>query len=443
MNESKENLKNHSKSVEKTDHLLIVSAEASSCLYAKLFMKQWKNLYPGTCFFGIGDREMQSRGMDCRGLAENLAVVGFQEVLSHLKEIRKSFNDLLKMAEQRKPRFALLLDYPGFNLRLAVRLKKLKIPVVYYLSPQVWAWKEGRVRKIKKYVDDMMVVFPFEVDFYKKHGIEAHFVGHPLVEVIKEEKLLNSKDLFLNEKKITLDSQKKIVLGLMPGSRKAEIKHNLKIQWQTAGKLKEKYDIEVKLLTAPGLGIDFLKGQIEEFMGLQSSVSRTEKCENLKTEFKSMKLDFSGCRPPGFKAGKNRHFDSVELLKAQPTEMIKNCDLILAASGTATLQVALCGKPMVVMYSMNSLTAFLAKFFVGHLDHYCIVNIIAGGEVVPEFIQSKANPSALSGELEKLLKFPEVRNKMLEAFEKISQQLGEGKATANLVQFLREKYGGF
>ena len=483
MNELKESFKNPPRPIEETNQLLIVSAEASSCLYAKLFIKQWKSFYPKTCFFGIGDREMQSQGMDCAGLAETLAVVGFQEVLSNQREIRKSFKNLVKMAEQRKPRFALLLDYPGFNLRLAVRLKKLKIPVVYYLSPQVWAWKEGRVGKIKKFVDTMMVVFPFEVDFYKKHGIEAHFVGHPLVEVIEEESknLLKSKHQEMENQRDTLSNtehssertesktptplpvmdlvqtglaevkpqnevlffneRKKIVLGLMPGSRKSEIKHNLKIQLLAVEKLKEKYDLEIRLLTAPTLNIDFLKDKVGSFAKIQPMASRNERHKNLKTEFESVKLNFSIDGPLISQAEKSRDIGSLEIVKSQPTEMIKSCDLILAASGTATLQVALCGKPMVVMYSMNSFTAFLAKFFVGHLRHYCIVNIIAGEEVVPEFIQSEAQPEILSRELEKLLKTPDYRNKMIQSFEKISRQLGEGKATSNLVHFLRKKYG--
>ena len=171
----------------KTDNILIVAAEASSCMYAKLFMKPWKAFYPDTHFFGVGDREMNSQGMECVGLAEDMAVMGFQEVLSHWREIKKSFHSLVKMAKEKNPRFALLLDYPGFNLRLAPDLKKLSVPVVYYLSPQLWAWKEGRIKYVKQFVDDMVVTFPFEVDFYKKHGVQAQFVGHPLVEIMDQE----------------------------------------------------------------------------------------------------------------------------------------------------------------------------------------------------------------------------------------------------------------
>ena len=374
----------------KTNNILIVAAEASSCMYAKLFIKTWKGLYPNVHFFGVGDKEMHSRGMECVGLAEDMAVVGLHEVLFHWREIKKSFHSLVEMAERKKPRFALLLDYPGFNLRLAFRLKKLDIPVVYYLSPQLWAWKEGRVKYIKKFVDDMMVVFPFEVDFYKKHGIQAHFVGHPLVEIMNQE----TKTTFFSDR-----ISSKPVLGLMPGSRKSEIKHNLKIQWLTAQKLMENYDIDVKLLTAPTFEVNFLKQQLP------------------------------------------KSSNSIEFIKDNPIIMIKKCDFILAASGTATLQVALCEKPMVVMYRMNGLTAFLAKFLTRHINYYCIVNLIAGREIVPEFMQSKACPKLLAKELEKILKFPDYRKKMVSSLKKISKDLGSKKATENLVEFLKKKYG--
>ena len=406
--------------------ILIVAAEASSCMYAKLFMKSWKKFYPDTHFFGVGDREMKSQGMECVGLAENLAVVGFQEVLSNQREIRKSFHNLVRITETRKPCFALLLDYPGFNLRLTVRLKKSGVPVVYYLSPQLWAWREGRVKYIKQFVDDMMVVFPFEVDFYKKHGIQAHFVGHPLVEIINQEAQntlfsshkspwgrehsIKRKENFpfpekINEISGSHENRKKTsllqkpILGLMPGSRKSEIKYNLKIQWLAAQKLMKKYDINVKFLVAPTLEVNFLKQQLPD----------------------------------------SSH--PVEFLKNKPTEMIRQCDFILAASGTATLQAALCEKPMVVMYCMNKITAFLAKFFVGHLSHYCIVNIIANRRIVPEFIQSEARPECLAKELEKILTFQDYREKMILSLKEISQDLGCGGATENLVRFLKQKYG--
>ena len=205
------------------------------------------------------------------------------------------------------------------------------------------------------------------------------------------------------KKSATDDSVKnpssKPVLGLMPGSRKSEIKHNLTIQYLTARKLMESHDIDIKFLVAPTLEVDFLKQQLPD--------------DPIPMEF----------------------------LKDKPTTMIKKCDFILAASGTATLQVALCERPMVVMYRMNRFTAFLAKIFTRHLNHYCIVNLIAGHEVVPELLQSKAHPRLLAKELEKILKLRDYREKMISSLKKISKDLGCGGATENLIQFLRQKYG--
>jgi lipid-A-disaccharide synthase len=161
------------------DSLLLIAAEASSCMYAKNFIKAWREKFPKTHFYGVGDREMQSLGMECVGLAEDMAVMGLLEVLKHYPAIKKVGDEIIEKTQKRPPRFALLLDYPGFNLRLAKKLKELNVSVVYYISPQLWAWKKGRVQQVRDYVDDMLVVFPFEVEFYKEHNIEAHFVGHP------------------------------------------------------------------------------------------------------------------------------------------------------------------------------------------------------------------------------------------------------------------------
>lgn len=367
--------------------ILIVAAEASSCMYAKKFMAQWSQHFPETHYFGVGDKQMQSQGMSCQGLAEDLAVVGLQEVISHWSEIKQTFHSILEEADRRKPDFALLLDYPGFNLRLAKKLKAMGIPVVYYISPQLWAWKKGRVSQVRQFVDDMMVVFPFEVDFYKKHDVKAHFVGHPLVEVVEDE----TKELEFTEKT-------RPVLGLMPGSRKSEIKFNFFHQLKAAKILKNKHDIDVKVLVAPTLNVHELKTLAGELA------------------------------------------TGVEFVQSYPTAMIQQCDYILSASGTATLQVALCEKPMVVMYRMNSLTALLAKLLVRSVDAFCIVNLIAGKKIVPERFQSEAEPEKLAGCLEKIIVDREHRERMLKDIQRVKTLLGKGGATENLVSYLREKY---
>lgn len=353
-------------------------------MYAKKVIAQWRESSPETQFFGVGDKEMQSQGMDCQGLAEDLAVVGLQEVVSHWTEIKTTFNEIVARAERDQPRFALLLDYPGFNLRLAKKLKEAGIPVVYYISPQLWAWKKGRVEQVRRYVDHMLVVFPFEVDFYKNHGIQAHFVGHPLVEVVADESVAPAKR-----------KSDKTVLGLMPGSRKSEIKFNFLNQLQAARKLVRQHELEVKILVAPTLDIDQLK------------------------------ID----------AGPNA--DGFNWIQGKPTEMINQCDVLLSASGTATLQVALCEKPMVVMYRMNSITAFFARLLVRSVDAFCIVNLVAGKKIVPELFQKDASPHALTAAISKILTDSRYREQMLEDIKAVKSRLGRGGATDNVVTFLK------
>ena len=398
--------------------LLMVAAEASSCLYAKKFMNLWRQEFPESHFYGVGDREMQAQGMECFGLAEDMAVMGFQEVLKHYGAIRKVAHKLLDEVKKKPPRFALLLDYPGFNLRLAKSLKALNVPVVYYISPQLWAWKKGRVRQVQKYVDEMLVVFPFEVDFYKQYGIKAHFVGHPLVEVVASEQrkgrgqgrgeefkkgeLFKKRDQAPPEEKPKKEGTPKkegkppLRLGLMPGSRLDELAHHFPLQWETAQSLKKHFEMEVKVLMAPTL------------------------------EEKDFEAFIPELSPPAF-------------LKGSPTEMIQSCDVILAASGTATLQVALCEKPMVVMYRMNPLTAFLARRLVRDVNRFCIVNLIAGRDLVPEFFQEQAHVEALVKALSPLLESSQKREEMVQGLRKLKAQLGHGGATAKVVSFLKER----
>lgn len=371
----------------KSDSILIIAGEASSCMYAKNFIKQWRQHSPDTYFYGVGDREMASMGMNNLGFAEDMGVVGLIEVIKHFRPIKEVFEGILTETEKQKPRFALLLDYPGFNLRLAKRLKVMGVPVVYYISPQLWAWKKGRVKQVRDYVDDMMVVFPFEVDFYKEHGIKAHFVGHPLVEVVEEERqALGSVE------------KPRPVLGLMPGSRRSEIKSNFKNQWQAAKKLQEQHDLDVRVLLAPTL----TQQDFDPYLQVD---------------------------------------DGVEFVQDTPTAMIQACDYIISASGTATLQVALCEKPMVVMYRMNPITAFLAKLLVRSVDAFCIVNLIAGEKIVPELFQEQASPSGLFKSMDLLMRDRAKKEKMIQNLKKVNKKLGAGGATSNLIQLLRERYG--
>jgi lipid-A-disaccharide synthase len=372
----------------------MVAAEASSTLYAQRLLELWKKNDQPVDAFGIGSKEMESLGFEILGRSEELAVVGLQEVLAHFSKIRETFHRLLSEAKARKPAFALLLDYPGFNLRLAKRLKALGIPVVYYISPQVWAWRTSRVHHIKKYVDKMLVVFPFEVDFYKKYDIPVEFVGHPLLDEISE--ALYDPAVAAEQRSKFGFSDKDLVLALMPGSRNSELRFNLQIQIQVAEKLAKIHNqLQVALFVAPNFSLEDIQRQLPEI-----------------------------------------HFP-LRLIQAEPFEMIRLADIVLCASGTATLMVGLLGKPMVIMYKMNSVTAFLAKLIVKNTPFFGLINLVLGRRVVPELFQEQASLDGLSQALELYIADPQLRKRIHSELLQARHCLGDRGATVRVDAVLK------
>lgn len=381
-----------------SDSVLIVAAEASSSLYAQRLLETWKAQGCEVGAFGIGSRDMERVGFECLGRSEELAVVGLQEVLAHFSDIWGVFHRLLSEAERRKPKFALLLDYPDFNFRLAKRLKALGIPVVYYISPQIWAWRKGRIRLVRRYVDRMLVLFPFEKDFYEAYGVQVDFVGHPALDEIAAS-LFDPKALVERRQRFNLGPDE-IVLALMPGSRRSEIKHHLATQLEAARLVvAAEPAVRVLLLVAPTLD----RGEIRDRLG-----------------------------DVGF---------PIQLVKEPPMEMISLADIVLVASGTATLMVGMLEKPMVIMYRMNSVTAFLAKRLVKGTPFFGMVNLIMGRQVVPELFQEAANPERLASEILALVRDPNRRSAVRADLKEVRRRLGEsgatGKVAAILSRYLR------
>lgn len=362
--------------------ILIVAAEASSAAYAVQLLKGWKQSGKNIHAFGIGSREMEDLGFEIIGRSEELAVVGLQEIIAHWGDIKGAFHRLLEKAEEYKPDLIMLMDYPEFNLRLAQKLKKRGFKISYYISPQIWAWRTYRVHKIRKIVDKMFVIFPFEAEFYKKHNVAVEFVGHPLLDML---------DTYLPEprdvEKIRSEylEGKTTFLGLMPGSRRSELKHNLQTQIETAKKVVEQNpNVQPVLLVAPSLDLEHVQ-----------------------------KL----CEPYGY---------TGKFLKDEPFKMISSSDVILCASGTATLMVGLCRKPMVIMYKMNAISGFLARRLVRHIPFFGIVNLIMKKEIVPERFQEEANPEELSSQLLKIINNTNgTRDSILKSLDELKLQLGD------------------
>ena len=375
--------------------ILIVAAEASSCLYAERLLQHWKKEGLRVEAFGIGNQAMAREGFECLARAEELAVVGLQEVIAHWSVIKQAFYGVLEAAEKRRPQVVLLLDYPDFNLRLAKRLKVLAIPVVYYISPQIWAWRTGRVKIIQKVIDKMLVVFPFEKEFYARHGVDVDFVGHPLLDELNP-RFFDPEARSLHRAKYGITPDETL-LALMPGSRDSELKHHLQVQLQTARLLHEKFPrLKLALFVAP----NFNKEKLQE--GLSG-------------------LDFP-----------------LILIKDEPFSMIDLADVVLCASGTATLMVGLLEKPMVIMYRMNPLSAFLAKRFVNQTKYFGLINLVLDQAVVPELVQERAEAPNLARTLDTLIAEPGVRRAMAAQLKVAKERLGQQGATARVANALSE-----
>lgn len=372
--------------------ILIIAAEASSTPYAEQVIENLKKQDPTLHFFGIGSKAMERNGFECLGYAEDMAVVGFLEVVKHYSELKAIFNRVVEVAEQRKPAAVLLLDYPGFNLRLAEQLQPQGHRVFYYISPQVWAWKQDRIFTIKKYIEKVFLIFPFEVEFYKKHQAPFEFVGHPLLDDLSPE-LFSQQKIELRRQKYGIKSSEMVLL-LMPGSRKSEIERHFQIQLESASVLLQKYsNMRLVIAGAPTLSKDYL----------------IEKMGNFKSPF--------------------------ILLHENPNDMISLADLVIASSGTATLMVGLLEKPMVIMYKVNWLSGVIGKMLTKNLRYFGLPNLILNERVVAELLQQEVTTQRIVFEIEKYMD-QDYREKVILNLKKIRNFLGDAGASKRVADRL-------
>lgn len=367
--------------------ILIIAGENSGEKYGAALVHEFKRLEPSAAFYGTGGKRMAEQGVEILFPAEDLAVVGFQEVLSSLPRIRAIFKRIQAETERRKPTAAVLIDSPDFNLRLAKRLKRLSIPVLYYISPTVWAWRERRLKTIKEFVDKMLLIFPFEEEIYKKRGIPHAFVGHPLVEGLRA--TLSREEFFV---KYGLAAQPKVI-ALLPGSRKSELRYHLPVLVKTMEFLRRAFPCQFLLVKAEGLEPDFIARLIPD-------------------------------RPDDFKILASDHYEALAY-----------ADLVLSACGTATLETALLGTPLIAFYRISPLSYFFGVRMMKIKD-YSIVNILAEKPIIPELIQARFRPENLFAESKRVLESEEVRRKMREDFRKLRESLGESRASVNAAREL-------
>ena len=369
--------------------IMIVAGEASGDIYGADLVRETLAHGKEIRFFGIGGARMREAGVTTLVDSADMAVVGLVEVLKHFDVIASAFLKLKRILLNDPPDLLILIDYPGFNLRLAKIAKKAGVKVLYYISPQVWAWRQGRVRKIARLVDHMAVILPFEAEFYKKTGVAVSFVGHPMLDMVKVELDRSAAALSFG-----LDPQRKIV-GLFPGSRRNEIERLLPVIVSSAAQLKEQFP-----------GVQFVL-----------PLASTLKSSDIQPQFEAAHLD-------------------VTITSERIHDLIRACDAVISVSGTVTLEIALVGTPMVIIYRLSPLTYHLAKRLI-KIDKIGLCNIVAGETVVKELIQEQATPENVVAEIGNILNDAaydaDIRGKLSE----VRTRLGCGGASRNMARLAR------
>ncbi len=339
--------------------ILISAGEASGEMYGAQLIEALRHRDPSLEFFGVGGDRMRAAGCDTVVDAKDLAVVGISEIVSHLPKIYGLFHKLIAEADRRRPDLAIVIDSPAFNWRVARQMRKLGVPVVYYVCPQFWAWRQGRVRLLRKYVDKALVIFPFEEKFYRDRGVDATFVGHPLSDLAPP---AIDRETYAASNK--LDTAKPWIT-LMPGSRMKEVRMNLPTMLESAAKLGSGY--EFLLPVAPTLDRSFLESLIGG--------------------------------------------SSIRLVsEALPALAHSRAGII--ASGTATVEAAMMGSPFVMVYRVSPLTYLLGRSRV-KVPHFAMVNLIAGKEIVPELVQQDFTAEKVVARLGEILPDGPPRERMI------------------------------
>jgi lipid-A-disaccharide synthase len=404
--------------------VMIVAGESSGELYGALLAKALKKERPDLQVIGVGGERMREAGVDL--VAHISDAFGLIEAVSSFSKIKTAFNNSVRAIEKFAPAVLVLIDYPDFNLRLARIAKTLGVKILYYVSPQVWAWRKGRVRKIAALVDRMAVILPFEEKIYKNAGLSCEFVGHPILEeiaaVFESETGKMSSSVGPQNREVSggavtptpelrthfknvlgLDSDKPL-LSILPGSRPSELNRHLPLMIDVVRRIKG--DAEISQGKSYQVCMPLAPNTDDQRYGSYLETLRRE---------------------------------GVEIRKGETVKILAASDVAVVTSGTATLQTAFLGVPMVVVYKLSPLTYHLGKRII-KVKHISLVNILSGGEVVVELIQQRANPQEIVGELKNIIFDASRRDGMLRAFEKIKERYA-GKAASQRVAEMVIKMG--
>ncbi len=395
--------------------LLISAGEASGDMHGAALLAALRQLASpvGVECFGLGGERLRAAGCETVVDAKDVAVLGLAEVVAHLPRIYREFRRLLAEVDRRRPDAAVLIDFPEFNFRLARQLHRRGIPVIYYISPQLWAWRKGRVKLVQRHVRKMLVIFPFEREFYGRHGVEVEFVGHPLAD---------SPATGANLGVVERDSRQ---IALLPGSRRKEIELNLPAMLAAAVELHRRHpELHFSLPVASTISRKWL---VELIGKLTTTPATDPRQSNSGTGRGAPELATPPTPSVAF---------PLELV-ADARQALAGSHAAVVASGTATLEAALAGTPFVMVYRLTALTWLMGRQLVD-VPFFCIVNLIAGREVVPELVQRDFTSVNVAARIERLLADGPERRQMLDGLCEVRARLSIGAGASASVTAAKE-----
>lgn len=373
--------------------VLVSAGEASGDLYAAGLVEALRRRNPGLEFFGCAGPRMQQAGVRAVVDARSIAVVGLVEVVTHIPRVWREYRKLLAAALEARPEVAILTDSPDFHLRLARQLKKRKIPVIYLVAPQVWAWRQGRLPLMRRTIDRLLCIFPFEPEFFAKHGIDAAYIGHPLTHLVRP--TAGREEL---RRRFGVSGEAPVI-ALLPGSRKGEAARHLPILLDTVDRIRRAAGVEPRFMLAVP----------------------------------------PGTLPAGSTFRERISASSIQLLEGQTWDVLACADLALAASGTVTIEAALLGTPLIAFYRVNNLSWWMGRHLV-KVPFYSMVNLVAGRRIVPELIQNELSAARLAEQALALLADPVARDGMRRELRAVAGLLSGADDPMEVAAALVEKH---
>ena len=372
--------------------ILISAGEASSDRYAAMLVEELRRLWPDARFFGCAGPRMRAAGVEPVIEAESLAVVGLVEVIAHLPRIWGEYRKLVGAAQKIRPQLAILTDSPDFHLRVARRLKGLGVPVVYLIAPQVWAWRKGRIPLMRRTISRLLCIFPFEEAFFRKNGIAAEYIGHPLAGQVRP---MLQKSEFFRKHRLAPNRQ---LVTVLPGSRKGEAARHLPALVEAVERIYRQQATHFLLPASETTGAAFFRERIG--------------------------------RAP------------IQVIEGETWEAIAHADLALAASGTVTIEAALAGTPMITFYKVNAVSWLLGRLLV-RVPFYSMVNLVAERAIVPELMQNRMTGKELAANALWLLQDDAARGRMRQDLAEVARRLaGDGRAMAKAAALVEELMEG-